>query len=543
MGMAAGEYPVPIYSPNIEITIMSTTVSSSGNLTLEIPASASQLANDQIKQKITLGPLGLSQCPNIGAYAQLSLLQWSTNPYAGSIKIVSPLMRISSAAQPTDTAKLSSRMSRSVLGGNSYNLPGVPAYTLSIQYSSYKNFDFIAGEKYKTAVKSATNYTIPVCKQYNGVTYVPCKGCDISSYTNYNVTYSCFDITQLCPNSVVRRRLLDHDGVNEDDNEDDARAEADKGGEEVNADVMRMEPPSRLLQPTEDEESFDRAVPSTYGTLIETVAVEFSTVISSNPFARSPSPVVLSFVGCLSGCIILILICLLRKDEEDKTFKDYVKTESDLRARKLLEEDIRNGLKGDHGMMYQEHLSKCHKESKGGTIICSLSRTYTAGSSMTQMDSTPQNSGDAEMYPSKFNSSSWTHGSYGGSYDGSDNATELLKDDKEFVTEATVTEFVHKLFPGYAIFTKKTSIFDLIIVNHRYIRMLSSHTMKRTKTILFLQLVTVIIVGLFVDTVFFGVFYPANVCPVHTDEVCTYYACTSQLLTSVQTHQYLNAYN
>ena len=239
-------------------------------------------------------------------------------------------------------------------------------------------------------------------------------------------------------------------------------------------------------------------------------------MITSNPFTRPRSPVVLAFVGCLSGLILLTLVCLLRKDEEDKTFKDYVKTDSELRARKLLEEDIRNGKKGDHGMMYQEHLSKCHKESQGGTIMSSFSRTFTSG---TQIDSIPKNSGDVELYPSKFSSSIWAHGSYGGSDDGSDNATELLKDDKEFVTEATVTEFLHKLFPGYAIFTKKTSILDLIVVNHRYIKMMSNHTMKRTKTILFLQLVTVILVGLFVDTVFFGVFYPANVCPVHTDQV------------------------
>jgi hypothetical protein len=43
-----------------------------------------------------------------------------------------------------------------------------------------------------------------------GVAYVACSGCNISSYTNSNVTYSCYDISQLCPSrSISVRRNLE----------------------------------------------------------------------------------------------------------------------------------------------------------------------------------------------------------------------------------------------------------------------------------------------------------------------------------------------
>jgi hypothetical protein len=43
--------------------------------------------------------------------------------------------------------------------------------------------------------------------------------------------------------------------------------------------------------------------------------------------------------------------------------------------------------------------------------------------------------------------------------------------------------------------------------------------MTRTRTIRFLGLVTLVLVTLFVDTAFFGVFYPLDVCDLNTDRV------------------------
>jgi hypothetical protein len=86
-------------------------------------------------------------------------------------------------------------------------------------------------------------------------------------------------------------------------------------------------------------------------------------------------------------------------------------------------------------------------------------------------------------------------------------------------TEASITEFLHRLFPGHAIFTKKTNALVIISTNHDYFKMFGGSTMTRTRTIRFLGLVTLVLVTLFVDTAFFGVFYPLDVCDLNTDRV------------------------
>jgi hypothetical protein len=107
---------------------------------------------------------------------------------------------------------------------------GVPAYYIYLQYSGPQNFNFSASSK------GSVNFTIPACTLYNGVKYVPCHGCNISSYTNYNVTYSCFDVMQLCPisdESGGRRLISDHISDIEQGNGLDTYEEDEGEGEEI----------------------------------------------------------------------------------------------------------------------------------------------------------------------------------------------------------------------------------------------------------------------------------------------------------------------
>ena len=48
-------------------------------------------------------------------------------------------------------------------------------------------------------MKAKSNFSLPACSQYNGQAYVSCGHCNVSSYSLYNVTYGCYDITNLCP--------------------------------------------------------------------------------------------------------------------------------------------------------------------------------------------------------------------------------------------------------------------------------------------------------------------------------------------------------
>jgi hypothetical protein len=512
-GMASGEYPIRLVTPNVQLAVTSTLVTTIGDLTLPIPPTMTDEAFKRSQPQVTLGPKGLSSCIKIGSYAQLSLLQWAVNPYLSSKPVKSPLLRISSAIQADEVVLSGSgSISNAARSSNSYKLPGVPAYTLSIQFSSPQNFNLNAAINYTSKSRGKGNYSIPVCTQYNGVAYVPCHGCNISTYTNYNVTYSCYDISQVCPTTIVRRRL---EGLNSDDDAEDAEI---LGNIESAADDIY----TRHLLSTNDDGDATAASPTTYGTLVQSVGAELSSVLSSNPFVR-PSAAVLVFVGCLSGFICLMLLCLLKQDDEEKTTKNYVKADIYAKARKLLEEDIRDGRSGDHSMKYQGHLTLCKGETVSGTdIVRKIQRMSSMGKGTAfglKMSSPPKQSKpfDESLQPPLLKDAQFSSDSGSGSCTDSDD--DDLNDGKSHEKEAAIIEFLHILFPGRAVFKERSNFVQIVAVNHDYFKMFGGSTMTRSRTIRFLELVVVVLVTLFVDTVFFSVFYPANQCDLNADQV------------------------
>jgi hypothetical protein len=510
--MVAGQSPITLISGNIQLTVTSDLVGSTSNTSYVVP-SVGAVKGESL---VTLGPHGLSSCPNIGTYAQLTVLQWSVNPYSGSRGVKSALVRFSTSPQATsDVTFVSKAQVNSYASSRTYTLPGVPVYTLSIQYSAKANFNFSAAGSYRSTAKGATNFTIPGCTQYDGVKYVHCRGCNISSYTDYNVTYSCYDISQICPTTVVRRQLLD-EGSESTGGMEDSWEGADDSEEQEYSDALGY---SRSLLNTDDGGSI--VPPSTYGVLLETIGAEFSAVLGSNPFALNlaDSTVVLVFVGCLAGFILIALLCLLKVDANEKVHKIYLKKEADLRARRSLEDDIRRGQFGDHSMVYEKHLHKQTKETSSN-IIAGIQRSAVSaiayGMKPFEKEVIVRDSDGNRVYP-KTKKDLWDMDDL--SCDtGTGTGTES-SDEDYYVTKAAVTEFLHKLFPGKGIFTKTTTVLGIIAVNHDYLKMFGGATRSRSRTIRFLMLVTLVLVSLFVDTVFFGVFFPQNLCNLHTDEV------------------------
>jgi hypothetical protein len=281
-GMAPGEFPVTLASKNMQLVVSNVLVSGLNNAVLSTPSTAAQSFYGIIPPKLALGPNGLSSCYSTATgYAELSLLRWGNNPYINSQAIQAPLMRFSTQlTKPKNTTKV--LLDRGVIP-----LKGVPAYTISLQFSTTQAFNFTAGIRGLRKV----NFTLPACTIYNGVKYVACLGCNISSYTNHNVTYGCFDITQLCPSTLVNvKRNL--------------QSSKDSGTDS-----------------SSKSESVEAA--STYGVLLNSLAAELSSTLSSNPFALdlSKAVAILSFMGALIGFIVISFILLLRWDYREKVGK------------------------------------------------------------------------------------------------------------------------------------------------------------------------------------------------------------------------------
>jgi hypothetical protein len=507
-GMVPGELPVALVTKNVQISVSSALVSDIGGTVLATPSSTSDLAYGVLPPKLTLGTAGLSQCPFLTTYTQLSVLQWSTNPYANSKSMKSALLSFTADRQYEKTTLV-----KSMAKINEYPVISEPAYTLAFQFASKQDFNFSAAARFNGTIKSKSNFTIPACTQYSGVAYLPCNGCNLTSYTNYNVTYTCYTIAKLCP-VILDRRVLEEDEIEFEENSTQSTS------------TSTSRSISRSLQ-TDDDGNTGSSVasPATYGTLVRSVVDELSSVLSKNPFKKNlkQSTTVLIFVGCLTGFIAMMLLFLLKRDDEEKLQKTYVKTESDLKAKRLLVEDMKNGKRGDNGTLYQGHLSKFKQELKrnNGVTSC-FQRTAMSGYNIGLMKLFVKKTADKQaVYPS-FAANKSQDLKEESDTDTVDDADE---ERKMWSTEASITEFLHRLFPGHAIFTKKTNALVIIAVNHDYFKMFGGSTMTRTRTIRFLGLVTLVLVTLFVDTVFFGVFYPIDVCDLNTDKVTHLRSC------------------
>ena len=397
-GLTLGEAPVTLVTPNLQVMIASALVSETGNSVLTTPPTEKQTAYESIQPKITLGPQGLSACASSpwSNYAEYSLVQWGVNPYATLVPIQSTLLRFDSvnpAYTPPTAMTQRDKQKKSI----AYSVNAIPAYTIALQFSTVQEFNFTAALDYSTKSKSTPNFTLPACTQYNGSKYVPCKSCNISSYTNHNVTYSCYDIEQLCPSSLTRRHLsgseqyasdgqyhsdLEREGFNTDDedmneaekmNEDEdnyegmgvgedeemnedkgeeyviiARKEADKAeGDEFTVDEDQEQEPMpgyrrhRMLEKADDDNVKTNIADTsaTFGVLMQTVNAQLTTVLSTNPFTlkAKENTAILTLVGCLSGGILVMLIFLRRLDQQQTVTSKYIKKEKEAMKKESFE--------------------------------------------------------------------------------------------------------------------------------------------------------------------------------------------------------------
>ena len=203
---------------------------------------------------------------------------------------------------------------------------------------------------------------------------------------------------------------------------------------------------------------------------------------------------------------------------------------NDTKARVLLEEDIKNGRRGDNSVMYQSHITDIKRDcNRSAGVLSYLRRTAKGGYGLGDLKKLRRRITLQPVHPmylktlnngSDNGMDSDNESNYGSERE-NDTDSDRNSDEKEITvhgTEAAITEFLHRLFPGNGIFRKKTNA-AILAANHDYFKMFGGSTMTRTRTIRFLELVALVLVTLFVDTVFFGIFYPANTCNLNTDKV------------------------
>jgi len=241
-------------------------------------------------------------------YVDMSVAQWDKNPFNGgqqlkapqlTIRTTVPLYRINTNVRDNINKKSSSVDQHS--------------YYLSFKFDIKQNF--------------SSNTTFPACTQYNTESkafVVSCPGCSIASYTNYNVTYGCDDISRLLATTSQQnqryRYLLSSSSSNSISSTDDVNTETSGDDESYSV--------------TDDggDDYFGGQQTSitsiNYGALLST----FTSTLSGNPFAINfqQSKIIIFLVSSIFVTIVLGYLYYSRVDMMNRRKSMYTKVDKEI---------------------------------------------------------------------------------------------------------------------------------------------------------------------------------------------------------------------
>lgn len=318
LSLVNGQAATIVVTNNIRLTAVKDVRTNLANQTLSPPQTAQEGAYKIAGPSLEFaGNDGAVACDGGDGYVSLSVMQWGANPYPNSSQILSPILRFS-----VEQVESSRRLSpdRGVV-----ELPFKPVYFVTLQFSKQQDFDFSIDLNNATEVRK-NNVTFPDCRLFDGTQYIPCLGCNISSYTNTNVTYGCSDISQLCSGGsgnvarLLQEQLYQHGNRS-------LNSEKLPDGQAFDIDSL-LKP--RVLQADDDGGNDLSGDVSQFGAIFEAVAAELASVLSSNPFAVDLSkalPVVV-FVSCLSFLLLFGSYYFILWDRFDHDYIMYGKNET-----------------------------------------------------------------------------------------------------------------------------------------------------------------------------------------------------------------------
>ena len=544
-GMAMGQNPVSLVTSNIRATLINELTSSVSNMHFSPPLTAAELKDGLPQSKIIIPGDGVSGCTQGNPYAQISTLLFGTNPHADSKAVKASLLQFSSMGLPSSIKNVTSS-SRNILQSSNGNLrnESLVAYYVILQFSSKQQFDLST----RASLQNNKNRSLPECALYNSsvAKYVSCGNCNVSSYTNFNVTFGCYDINQLCPSATqVARQLINIDSEYDrltDISEEDVSKEIEEEEEEWNWDHDMVTQASRdLKQSVNASNASDDYIPSTddgpanpedhftnkrgatvreFGTVLGAIVDEVSSVLSVNPFAinLSSAKPVLALVGCICGSIILGLLFFLRWDKMDRHKAVYLLDEKEREIKIQIADDLQRGGNGVTSMKSHSLLKRSDNSERFLKIFnTSIDTLVSSRNSNSNSNNSSSRSINIDFQKS------------------SRSLADVLDHDPEnssLVTNVLIAKFSNEVLPqaytlnegalkfkgGKYKLSSSTWTDALYTIRHKHYMtaMFYRPSLYVSRTLRFVELCRKMLLFLFIDTVLFGIFFPS-------DATCTTY--------------------
>ena len=394
--MVAGQTPTFIISDNVYAIMANELASSFSDALLQPPQTDTDIAGDVPLPAIRIVGSTLTQCGFGGGYAQIGTTQLGTNPYPGSSAVQSPLLKFSTGSSTTTAktavrrrrrleqqqqAELEEQQDRELNGLTMGDKPNdykqgllassvsassvmLPAFYVIMPFITPQVLNFTAIRMHSKHV----NYSLPACSMRQGNVYVSCGNCNITSVTTWNVTYGCYEIDKICPQSAViknkKMRYLRSKSVGKSN--DDATA-----GLTLNVTDDATDDGGA----TDDEFSTKVTVGgNTFGALADAVAAEVTATLSFNPLTidLSKAMPVLVLVSSLVFIMMTGFAFFLRWDKHDRHEAMYLREYKVEKERKKIEEDLRKGGSG----VVEVEVPEAIEIKKVKTLVGHLNNTF-----------------------------------------------------------------------------------------------------------------------------------------------------------------------
>ena len=525
----------------------------------------------------------MTKCGAGNGYAQIATVQYASNPHEGSGELKSPLLQFG-ATTVTKTAKVRLQVEVEVEGrtpmtsavmkdSQSHKNITNYAYYIVLQYSTQQSFNLSiqAGPYSRTS-----NVTLPECSLYSALLgkYVSCGKCNISSYTDYNATFGCKDISQLCPLGKSRRRLdatseyvyIGHRNMHseqrESEEEEEEEGEEENGGgryfghanrEEIGGgvgaeggEVEREEGQGvynveikdtsygRHLSgtatvdddyrasaddasTTADDEfsSSSQASTSEFGTILAAIGAELASVLSFNPFAADLSKAVpvLAFVGALALVMLIGSIYFLKWDKLDRHEAVYLLDEKRRHFTDSIQEDLR---KGGSGVTFETL-----KEFRTDSIM--KRNQSRINSAMITVSSWRENIREFRKRKKSINPPPERKSSEMTITTEESTTPENIDTYEQSTPHALIADFANQMLPRQYMtletedsegkVTANNALAETIFTlqrTHWICHMFFGTSLAESRTLRFLECCRMVLLGLFIDTVIYGVFFPSD---------------------------------
>lgn len=481
--MANGQSARNVIADNIQLTVRKDLVLNVQNITYLPPVSSGVSAYGSEQPTIEFVDGALASCDRGNGYAHIAVMQWRINPYPNSDNVRTPILLFSTTPSGGASA-------RRTLDETQIELLSKPAFFLTFPFTQEQRFNLSITD----FSDKSRNFTFPDCTLFDGSSYKACTGCNVSSYSNTNVSFACSDISLVCPTSsqrnldrgVVERKLQLSDDITDDDYAENT--------------------------------VLDQPLASQFGALLVAAKAELFDVLSTNPFALNieKSLAIIIAVGLLGLISYGGLVYFALWDKHDKAILLYAKLDSDKAKEVMLKRrKLRNISKKLHNQRKLEKLLQSDKRSIKHSLSITkarwiLMRNKTA-TDFDGFDPAIDNNATALPVNNSNSDAAALIKTLDSEYSNGENFSLKVASDKKSKVAETVAHFLRRVLPADSLIGKYSPLkkyMDALYEEHDFTSFVASPSMSRTRAVRWMNAMMGLMSQLFIDTLFFGIFFP-----------------------------------